>query len=191
MEPKNELDRQLEDLLAQYGNAEPRPGLENRVIARLRQEQTRLIPSWIRQGLLTASVGVAVAVFAVVFLLQHFNNTHQLSTDQRQASSSTPITSSRGVKSRGENAQEDPLTVPDPPVRRVKIVHAAKPLPKLGVFPSNDSLTEQERVLLRYIKENPEHASLVARAQMVQMHKDTAEQGQWNDKDLSDPMSAR
>jgi hypothetical protein len=41
----------------------------------------------------------------------------------------------------------------------------AKPAPRLGQFPSQRPLSEQEELLVRYVRESPQEAVLVARAQ--------------------------
>ena len=57
------LDRMLEAALAKYAAAEPRPGLEDRVLANLRAERTRMpVHAWWRWSVAAVLAVVIVAM---------------------------------------------------------------------------------------------------------------------------------
>ena len=150
----------LDTALKQYGRSEPRPGLENRVLANLHAEQARLTlwPWWWRP--VAAAVTIAIVTGGALFLRQKpgvaggtISNRAAVATrnqepEPRVASASRPHVASRQPRrSRSEN-------------------HIAQPSsePRLEQFPAPTPLSEQEVMLARYARVHREEAILVARA---------------------------
>jgi hypothetical protein len=171
MEPKNQerLERWLDKALAGYGSAEPRSGLEGRVLARVRQEQeasARTRSRW----LVLAATAVAGVLAIGVFLI-----------GRPAKAPVAPVASAIRVEPPSAVEKTRPKAfVPVPvPARRPhhtrRDTEARQDMPKLDQFPSPQPLSEQEKILARYVREYPEHAVLVARARAALAEKEQQE----------------
>jgi hypothetical protein len=148
----------LDDRLKQYGEAEPRPGLENRVLANLHAEQARLSlrPWWWRP--------VAAAVTIVTLAIGGFL--------LRRRPAGVTI-SNPGAVAVGNREPERPVapavrphTEPKRPDRSQPgspIAHSSS-VPRLEQFPAPAPLSEQEEMLARYVREHRQEATMVTRA---------------------------
>jgi len=176
MEP-NDTDRErvvdqwLEEELRRYGKAEPRSGLEMRVLASLHAEKDRIAARrrwWWAAGMM----GATAAVIAVVWF-GHADRAH------RPAGAS--------IAAHHENAGAPPQSISKPPVvkqtaraaqrrgMRQTAREAQVAPPKLDQFPAPAPLNEQEQLLARYVREFPQKAALVARAQTELQKQDERE----------------
>lgn len=162
----NDLDRLLDAALAKYADANPRAGLEDRILANLRSEQAReATASWWKWGL-AAAVAV-VALLAVAVSLQFGRTVHPVIANHPAVS--TPD-SPRVPLFPEVQPKNDETTAHVRRVRRT-VRHPAQPAnvvadsPKLDHFPSPQPLTEQEKAALEYVEQFPEQASLMAQAQ--------------------------
>ncbi|HEY1677674.1 MAG TPA: hypothetical protein VGG04_08215 [Candidatus Sulfotelmatobacter sp.] len=172
----DDVDLLLDKGLARYAEVEPREGLEDRILANLRAERPRVsIHAWWKWGVAALTAMVLVAA-AVAF---------------RPARKSQPVIGPQtGAETQSARDSETQLANPEvpgtpkrSPVRRrpahrdapVMTVAAAK-APKLDQFPSPRPLTEQEKMLLGYIEQNPQHAALLAEARMDSLRHDAEEQ---------------
>jgi hypothetical protein len=146
----NEREQKLEALLgaalAQYGEAEPLSGLEERVLDRMHSAPQRR--AWWMWGAVLAAV--AAVVVAVVMTRP---------AEQKPA----PVTV--------QQAPKQPPAVVTPPVAPVQAaqvprraaprhvvpqqVAKAEPLPKRDVFPTPAPPDEQARLLVRYLRATP------------------------------------
>ena len=155
---QDELDRILDAALAKYTAVEPRTGLEERVLATLRAEQARVPDrAWWRWSVLAAMV-IVVAILG-----------------WRSGGPSHPVVANHPSSAREGQAEPTPQIVLNPtPVRKAK-ARRSHPLvvsrsqlnlrpPKLEQFPSPQPLSDQEKLLLAYVAEDPERAVLIARA---------------------------
>jgi hypothetical protein len=155
---KSYIDSWVEAALQQYGEAEPRPGLETRVLANLRVEQQRV---WQRRWMWWPAVTALAAMLVAAFLMRtadavpEFSVVHQLPV---------PV-----VKSNAGRAQEDARVSP---ARSAKSAVA----PRLDQFPSPQPLNQQEQMLASYVREFPREAVFVARAQTELLKQDAIEQ---------------
>jgi hypothetical protein len=144
----NQIDSILEALLAQYSAVEPRPGLETRILANVREAALDETPPlhWSFKWLWSA-IPVLATIIVVTALLQH----------NPRAISSSPVQQKQAVtQPTVQRAQPEEITVPT--ARRVAKpiqVHAQHVSLALNqrppVFPSNAPLSEQERMLLLYV----------------------------------------
>src|SRR6185437_5251177 len=63
-----QIDDMLDSLLANYSSAEPRPGLETRILANLRDAEKKKVPKgwwsfkWIWAGVVAAAIAIAMAL---------------------------------------------------------------------------------------------------------------------------------
>ena len=161
MEPNDkDLDRWLDGALRQYGNAEPRAGLERRILANLEsaaQDQSRG-RTWLWAW------GTAALMACIVVAVWIGIDWHH-ATKRTFATANPP---NAGASTRG--SQSDPRQVAAAPhhVGRHSMppnIEAAKE-PRLEQFPSARPLSEQEQLLARYVAELPEEAVMVAHAQL-------------------------
>jgi hypothetical protein len=175
-EKQDEIDRLLDAALAKYA-AEPRAGLEERVLANLLAERARVpVRAWWRWS-------VAGAVLAVVFVAVALAWRSGKSSHPNLANH--PPKAIQGVLEPATQAasNRDGAAVPprSSPARRLtaprlhQSVAIAAP-PKLYQFPSPRPLSEQERILANYVAEYPEHAVLVARAMSEALQQDQLEE---------------
>ena len=161
---EDELDRVLDAALTKYA-AEPRAGLEERVLANLRAETARGDePAWWRWGV--AAVVAAVIVIAVALSWKPGSPTHPTT----HVAVTTPPTQPTGTQTaasgeqRAVRPQAGHAARKTPKHRAVEAVMAAAP-PKLDRFPSPQPLSEEERALAGYVSQFPREAKLIARAQ--------------------------
>lgn len=164
------LDRQLDAALAKYSAAEPRAGLEDRILANLRAERTHApVRSWLRWG--TAGAFAAVAIALAVMVLR---STHPSAPVTHRPFIETPAPKQqqqRVATNAGKSIAPQRRSVkarPDHPA-------VATAAPKLDVFPSPQPLTEEEKMLVGYIVQNPEEAALVAEARTVWLQAEAEE----------------
>ena len=172
-EVPDELDVALDAALAKYAAVEPRAGLEERVLAQVREEQTRGAErGWWRWGLGAA----VVAVFAVAVALAWRSGkpSHPVIADHPSVvapSSKAPTVAANASLGANEVASSEKNAV-RPRERRTirRSAHSSPHVavvaanPKLEQFPSPQPLSEQEKILVSYVEKYPEHAALVARA---------------------------
>lgn len=174
-EKQNEFDRALNAALAKYASAEPRTGLEERVLANLHAHRARAPErAWWRWSLAGALVAVLVVALAFVWRLSSTSHplvqNHSPSTKQ-DAQQSTQVVSKA---SRSGNGLRDRVTTRRATVHRPpKVVIADNP--KLDQFPSPLPLSEQEKFLRSYVAEHPRQAALVARARSNALREDLKE----------------
>lgn len=168
------LDRELNAALAKYAAAEPRPGLEERILAHLRTERERVpVRVWWAWG-----AAAALAAFVVVVAL-----TWRLQKPRPSIVASHPPTAAREGQNGNRNYDRQTSAVrvdsnghasdfhlrastlaATRAVRRIRH-EVASAGPKLEQFPSPQPLTEQELALARYVRQFPQDATLIARAQ--------------------------
>jgi len=153
-------ERWLDAALKQYGEAEPRPGLENRMLANLQAERARLTLRrwWWRP----AAVVVTIAVLtAGAWLLRRSPDVTKV-----------PISNQPTVVTRNQEPEPTiasanrPYAAPRPPRRSRGESPIAQPssIPRLEQFPAPAPLSEQEEMLAQYVREHRQEATMVARA---------------------------
>lgn len=160
---QDELDRLLNNALAKYSAAEPRPGLEERILTSLRDEHigAPALAWW--QWVMVPAFAMAVVALglwwqsgkAIAPPIAHrpivsapIVNVPETEIAHREANTPAP----RKV--------ERTQTTPQSPVMAVKSAS-----PKLDRFPSPQPLSEQELALAKYASAYPEEATLIATAQ--------------------------
>ena len=173
MEPENRrLEEWLDAALKQYGNAEPRVGLENRILARLRAEPARR-SRWLWPILAATAAAALIAGILV-------------SGDLKEVpapSSVKAVIAPQIPKTRGE--KEVAIKTGHRHGRQVRAREVAKgveptqaPIVKADQFPSPAPLSEQEERLARYVREHYEQAVMIARAQTELRKRDALEENQ-------------
>ena len=154
-----QIDKWLDTALAEYGNTEPRSGLETRVLANLGAERERRRTLWVRWWPALAAVAAMVLVFAVLLFSHHLPV-----TTPKQSIANTP-------------RQTLPTPSPAPSFDRSVPKHVRRPaqqpaivptqdsdLPRLATFPSQQR-DDQAQLLRAFVERAPatEIRNLVAR----------------------------
>jgi len=163
MDPKKrerDVEQWLDSALSQYSKAEPRTGLESRVLANLQAERNRIASQknwWRAMGTVAAAVVIAAGVWV--------GDNGRKKNAGGVAETSTPIheeaqrsieprPSQQAVHPAKEAAQRKPANQPS----RELAVAAA---PKLEQFPSRRNMSEGERLLLRRLNEQSNQEALL------------------------------
>jgi len=158
---KDRLDRCLDAALREYGSAEPRLGLEGRVLANLAAERVSLAARRRCRWVLGAAAAAAACVGVVVWI----DATHHPAVDY-VASGASSAGQEAGATS-GTHEVKQPVAEAvqrRTPPREPRMIAVAR-APRLSQFPSPRALSEQERLLLRYVTEAPNEAVLIANEQ--------------------------
>jgi hypothetical protein len=181
MEREREVDQWLDAALGQYGKAEPRAGLQNRVLANLQAEQNRIAS---RRRHWRWTLGAATAFAAIVVALWVGGNGRERNPGSTAKTSPTlnqelrssvppettqPVTHPHERYAAREAANRGPTNRPTHDLLRTST-------PKLAQFPSPQPLSEQEQILASYVADYPEHAALIAQARTQQLQEDHAEE---------------
>jgi hypothetical protein len=161
---KDELDHSLDIALTKYAAVEPRVGLEERVLANMRAQRTRIVErAWWHWGFAASVALVAVAMFLAwrttgpshpVVVNHRKVETQPVPTQPVQVARSTKETKLSHVRSTKKQTRQSSATTV-----------AADP--KLDVFPSPQPLTEEELALAQYVRNFPSDARLIAQAQQT------------------------
>lgn len=163
----DELDRELNTALAKFAAAEPRTGLEERILASLRAEQQRaLTKSWWRWPVLAAvAAGLVVSVSVGWRSAKPVQNMGKAGAQIGNNIETSPIRSHEAASA----------TRLKPHVVRHSATVVASAV-KLEQFPSPQPLSEQEKILATYVTKYPEHAALIAQARTEALRRDSAEE---------------
>jgi len=154
----NELDQLLDDALAEYREAEPLAGLEDRVFQRLQWQTARQRRLWWRWSAIAAAA--AALVMAAWIGLGH--RTRPEVAPRLAAGNAAPVEPPQpsGTLKSGQPVAK-PVAVAKP-VSHIASVHspaklvADNPVPKAESFPSPAPLKAEERTLLALAKTHPE-----------------------------------
>ncbi|MGA8301013.1 MAG: hypothetical protein WCB53_03025 [Terriglobales bacterium] len=189
---ESDVDRWLDDALAVYAKAEPRAGLEGRVLAQLQAEREDAERSrvalrrgwWLALRVVTAT-GLAVIA---VWVWQSGRDARQHVTAKKSATSQketvretvqgvsdspsavSPVTVQRGSGRLAET--HPPVLATKHRAIRPRSNQALAAAPKLDQFPSPRPLSEQEQILMSYVARYPESAALVAQARTEELEQD-------------------
>ena len=139
---EKQLDQVLDSLLANYADAEPRPGFETRLLAAVRERKPLFHLGWLWAA--SAAIATATAVFAVYYLpLWQIPKPPSI-----EAAKPPVVLPIRSVPIPDSRPHPLKLTVkPAPLVSTVDV--------RQEVFPTPVPLSEQERLLLRYLAGTP------------------------------------
>jgi hypothetical protein len=164
-----EIDRALDLALAKYAAAEPRTGLEERVLASLHAELEHARDhAWGRWGVVAVFATIVLVVLGLAWITMR----------------PAPAIARRPPSLAPSAESPTPQTAPTRPPARgpaaKAVAHRSRPAapayPKLDQFPSPQPLSDQERILANYVEANPHHAVLLARARAEALHRDQIEE---------------
>jgi hypothetical protein len=178
IQANDELDRVLDAALAKYAVAEPRAGLEERVLANLREQQAH-VPnrSWWAWGGLTAAAALAILVVVVALSWRSEKSRRPVATSHSSVATQDAQRSAQVVSNGGASDFHPQALTPATrrAARRARHEAVAAANPKLDQFPSPRPLSEQERMLANYVADYPEQAALVAQARAETLRRDLEE----------------
>jgi hypothetical protein len=146
-EKERHLDDLLDSLLSQYASTEPRPGLETRVLASIRQARRVEKVRWKGLGRWWAVGAVTVVVTAALIVFSFYGGrSHPAKKQIQRAAQQRTIPAPKGDFGLG------------PAIGR-SVKHARRQVHlaevKKEVFPTPAPLSQQEKLLLRYLAGTP------------------------------------
>ena len=157
---RDRLDQWLDRALRQNEIAEPRPGLEGRVLARIAAEAKR--HRTLRFGAWILATASAAAVFALIGLdVGHYSG-------KAPKPAVAPVSRKMvmaGVTGRSVPVSLRPVVRNRAPSERTPSLTRTIAEPKLEHFPSRRPRSQQEHVLVSYAERFPAEAALIAREQ--------------------------
>jgi hypothetical protein len=166
MEPNQKerfVDQWLDAGLMQHGQAEPRSGLEDRILARLRAPRNPMpAPKWQWWPALAA---VAAVLLIGMFVAKSKHDTAQppLANGHLPIQPKRPETSGlSGPQVQDVAGQRARIGILERPHSRPATEATSA---RLEQFPSPQPLSKQEEILQRYLEHFPREAALTARAQ--------------------------
>lgn len=161
---KDDFDRLLDTALAQYTRAEPRPGLEDRILANLHSSAVPVEHhSWWRWGIATALAGVLLALaIGLSSPKPHSPSAYRTTPAQLNPS----VESQRLGPDPGVGVRQAPIDISAASAITLRRKPRLPGNPKLDQFPSPQPLSKEEIALAQYVNNFPKEAQLVADAQM-------------------------
>jgi hypothetical protein len=169
------LDAMLDSLLSTYASAEPRPGLETRILANLQEESVKTSGGW--SLILMWAGGAAVAVAAILLAAYLFRpapqQAPQVVVNPTAPQIVAPVHTPPQESARQESTREAQPRAPHP--KRSPEVQVADV--RQDVFPSPSPLSEQEKLLFSYLRATPRE-ELVAQSHPDEPPADEAPQDQ-------------
>jgi len=148
------LDDLLDAGLARYGSATPRPGLEARVLANLRAERERR--SWLVWAGWLATGAVAALIVVGVFNLTR-RPTRPVPPPSVATRQTAPPTVAAVPPAEGAGESRPIRPVSGKRIPRT-FIYTMRQEVRLDVFPSPQPLTEQEKLLVQYVRQTPAEA---------------------------------
>jgi hypothetical protein len=165
-------DQWLDRALKRYGEAEPRPGLEGRVLANLRDADKR---SGRRAWLPAVAVAAALLVAAGVTFWGSYHGEAIKEVTANRGPAVIEVHPSKPNAFAGRAAVPAAHKQRRPARRKAPSRLQEADEPKLDQFPSPRPLSKQEEMLARYVREHPQQARLVAQAQAELLRQDLLE----------------
>jgi hypothetical protein len=150
------LDQLLDSLLSRYSDAQPRPGLETRILATVRaQAEEQKFSGW-KNIWMWAGAATAIVIIAAVMMMNYrarkipgsptIANTQQPSVMPPK----TPPVDQQRVAEETPGRKHSPVQQ----TRPVAVIAAREPV-RQDVFPTPVPPSEQERMLLGYLAGTP------------------------------------
>jgi hypothetical protein len=172
MNPRD-VESELEAALAKYATAEPRPNLEDRILANLRAVRKRAPqPVWRRWP---AAVAIAaVLVLTIALALRSKKPAKNFIVHQASATTQTQVANRNDPGPLHSREQTSQKPAAHHSITRPATTVAASP--KLDQFPSPQPLSDQETILAHYVTKYPKHAALIAQARTEQLRRDSLEE---------------
>ncbi len=149
-----QIDEMLDSMLANYSAAEPRPGLETRILANLRETPEKQTgQGWWNFKWLWAGMVAAAIVMAVVLI----NGRHRVEPPTHVVVKTSPTVPQPEIQPHAPIAPKETVRIYRRKPRTTKQPqNAALALSQRpAVFPTPTPLSEQEKLLLSYLAGTP------------------------------------
>jgi hypothetical protein len=151
---QTEIDDMLDSLLANYSSVEPRPGLETRILANLRDaEENKASQGWWNFKWLWAGAVAAVIIIATVLI----SGRHQIAPPTNIAVKNTQPAPQPEIQPHAPAVRNETVRIRPrkslAPTRPQNTALALNERP--AVFPTPTPLSEQEKLLLSYLAGTP------------------------------------
>jgi hypothetical protein len=178
---QTQIDDLLESLLSRYSSAEPRPGLEKRILANLRQAKEPKPRFWMQPWLLGAAAALAILLVVVFSLLRPARPSHF-----EPIRASKPETPPRkdDIPLRFQVGRHRPIARTElaaASIRKVGDGAQDRPLrDRPAIFPTPVPLSEQEGFMFLYLANTPKE-ELIAQGRREEEKDD----GFWDDNSRS------
>jgi hypothetical protein len=147
------MDETLDSLLVNYSSMEPRPGLETRILANLREAEKEAVHGWWNFKWVWAGM-VAAAIIVVAVLI---SGRHQIAPPTNNVVKNTQPAPQPEIQRHAAIAPEQVGKIhrrkPPVPTRPQNETLALSERP--AVFPTPTPLSEQEKLLLSYLAGTP------------------------------------
>ena len=147
-----QIDEMLDSLLANYSSAEPRPGLETRILANLREAEETPQGWWSFKWLWAGVVTAAIVMAAVLI-----NGRHRIEPPTHVIVKTSPAVPQPEIQPHASIARQETARI-----HRHKPLASTRPLngtlalsQRPAVFPTPTPLSEQEKLLLSYLAGTP------------------------------------
>ena len=155
-EKDKQIDEMLDSLLASYSSVEPRPGLETRILANLRDSARRKeLGGWWK--LKWIWVGAAAATAAIIVAAVLINGGRHIAPPTNVVVKTSQPAPRPGMQSHVPVAHEEASMIhhhhPLLPKQKQNVALALKEWP--AIFPTPSPLSEQEKLLLSYFARTP------------------------------------
>jgi hypothetical protein len=149
-----QIDDMLDSLLANYSSAEPRPGLETRILANLRDaEEKEAAHGWWHFKWLWAGVVAAAIIIAVVMI----GRRHRVAPPTHVIVKTSPAIPQPEIQPHAPAVRNETVRIrPRKSLASTRPQSAALALnERPAVFPTPTPLSEQEKLLLSYLAGTP------------------------------------
>ena len=148
-----QIDEMLDSLLANYSSAEPRPGLETRILANLREPEKQSAQGWWNFKWLWAGMVAAAIIVAAVLI----SGRRRIEPPTHVVVRTTHPVPQPGIQSHAPIALKETVRIYWRKPRATKQPQdAALALSQRpAVFPTPTPLSEQEKLLLSYVASTP------------------------------------
>jgi hypothetical protein len=176
-----QIDDMLDSLLANYSSAEPRPGLETRILANLRDAEENKSPAgwWNFRWLWTGAVVAAIIVAAVLI-----NGWHRVAPPTNVIVKTSPSTPQPEIQPHAPIAPKEVARVPrrKPPAARQPENAMLTMKDRPANFPTPVPLSEQERMMFTYLANTPKEVIV---AQLPRNNDQKESEEFWADREPS------
>lgn len=176
-----QIDDMLDSLLANYSSAEPRSGLETRILANLREAEKKAPQGWWNFKWIWAGVVAAAIVVAVVLI----NGRHRVELPTHVIVKTSQPAPQPEIHPHAPVAPQQMAKAPRhkpsalPTVRQdVALVRSQRP----ANFPTPVPLSEQERMMFAYLENTPKE---VVVAQIPSTDEEKEAEAFWADREPS------
>lgn len=148
-----QLDAMLDEMLAGYSAAEPRPGFEQRLATVLSESKSE--PRWFETLGLQWAIASAAAVILIAGIYLFWPVTTRPPEQANKPQQQAPAIQATGKPSVPAISEAGGPAPKHQVVRSSRPVMAKMPVPKLETFPARAPLTNEERLLLSYMARTP------------------------------------